>query len=191
MAVVAANAARIVVNVERGLGGIGELVAKSDVVMDPAADRLGAGPAGSGVAEELPGDVGQLVDFAVTAGEKKRQRVVRQLFDRMLDGVGNPFVGSAAVFDEGLEREVNVAGGREDSRTAVAVEIGEVGERNVRLDDDLFFGAQVGLTRGMDVEHQDHRRGGRDFESNVKTDFDDHRRMRRGGGSGRYFPSAK
>src|SRR5947207_2559468 len=92
----------------------------------------------------------------------------------MLDGVGVPFVGLAAVFDEGLEREVNVAGGREDSRAAVAVEIGEIGERNVRLDDDLFFRAQIRLPRGMNVEHQDHRRRGRDFESNVETDFDDH-----------------
>ncbi len=58
MTEIAADAARIVVNVERGFGGIGEVVAKGDVVVHPIADGLDARPAGRGGAEELPGDVG-------------------------------------------------------------------------------------------------------------------------------------
>src|SRR2546423_5266067 len=77
MTEVAADAARIVVNVEGRFRVVGELVTKSDVVMNPFADRLGARPAGGGLAEKLPGNVGKLVDFAVATGEEERQRVVR------------------------------------------------------------------------------------------------------------------
>src|SRR6266404_8655351 len=98
----------------------------------------------------------------------------------MLDGARILFVGLAAVFYEGLQREANVAGRRQDSGAAITVEIGEIGERNVRLDLDLFFATQIGLTRRMDVQHQDNRRGRRELELNVETDFDDHAKRGRG-----------
>ncbi len=118
----------------------------------------------------------------------------------MLGGIELAFVGLAAVLDDGIEGEAEVAGRREDARATVAVEVGEIGERDVRLDDDFFLGAQIGLARGMDVEHQDHRGGTRQFELNVEADLDEHAAARvaqaaRNGGETacvgrllRYFP---
>src|ERR1700674_439837 len=104
MAEIAADAAWIIVNIERRFGGVGEVVTKSDVVVHPIADGLDARPAGSGRAEKLPGNIGKLVDFAVAAREKKGKRVARQLLNRMLDGVGTLCVGVAAVFGQSFER---------------------------------------------------------------------------------------
>src|ERR1700731_1415248 len=189
MAEIAADAARIIVNVERGFGGIGEMVTKRDVVVDPIADRLDAGPARGGRTEELPGDVGKFVDFAVSAREKEGKRFAREIFKRMLDGVETLWGGFPAVFDQRFEREAHVASRRENTRATVAIQIREIGERDVRFDDKFFFRAQVALPRGMNVQHQDHRRGTGKLELDIEADLDDHKRMPRPGdcGRGRYF----
>ena len=153
---------------------IGELIAKGDVLVHPLADRFRARPSRRGIAKELPGDVGKLVDFAVATGQEERQRVVRQICNRLLSRAGILFVGLAAVFDEGLERETNFAAGRQNPRATIAVEIGEIGEGDVGFGDDFFGRAKIGLARRMDVEHQDHRRRRRNLELDVETDFDDH-----------------
>ena len=92
----------------------------------------------------------------------------------MLGRVRALLVGLAAVLDQGLEREPKIPGRRENASATIAVEVGEIGQRDIGFDDDFFFGPQIGLSRWMDIEHQNHRRGAVKFELDVETDFDDH-----------------
>jgi hypothetical protein len=70
---VAADALLVVKNVVGGFGGVGESISEGDVIVHPVDDGLHSGPAEGGVAEMFPSESGQLVDFAVSAGEEQRQ----------------------------------------------------------------------------------------------------------------------
>src|SRR5207237_8020494 len=100
---IAADTAGIVGNVEGGLRRIGEVVPKRDVIMHPGADGLDAWPTGRRRAKKLPGDVGEFVDFAITAGQKERERVAREVLDLVLRSVGTLLVGPAAILDHRLK----------------------------------------------------------------------------------------
>src|SRR4051794_10631281 len=99
MAEVATDTAAVIVNVERGLRRIGEMIAERDVLMDPITDCLRPRPAGLSRAEELPRYIGELVDFAVAAGQQERQDVVGQILNARLQRIRRLKVGMAAVFD--------------------------------------------------------------------------------------------
>jgi len=88
MAKVAANPATVVIAIEGGFRRIGMLIVEGDVIVHPIADGLGPGPARLDRTKQLPGDVGKLVHFAVTAGKQKRQHFVGQFFNGMLDRPG-------------------------------------------------------------------------------------------------------
>ena len=68
MAEITADAASVIVAIESGLLVVREMITKSDVLMHPIANRLGACPTGRRRAEEFPRDVGKLVDLAIAAG---------------------------------------------------------------------------------------------------------------------------
>src|SRR2546421_5090856 len=99
----------------------------------------------------------------------------------MLDRAGVLLVGPDAVFDKSFERKPDGTGWREQAGATVAVEIGEIGQRQTGFDHDLLGRAQVVLARRVDVEHQDHWRRRQKFEPNVETDFNDHGRPAGGG----------
>jgi hypothetical protein len=73
-----------------------------------------------------PGDVGELVGFAIAAAEQKHQRFVRQLFERTLARVQFDRIGQAAVLDDGVRRNREVAGWHHEPPHGIAecVEIG-------------------------------------------------------------------
>ena len=76
-----------------------------------------------------PSDVGELVGFAIAAAEQKRQSFVRQLFDRTLARVQFDRIGQAAVLDDGVGRNREVAGRRDEPPHGIAecIEIGIAG----------------------------------------------------------------
>ena len=109
----------------------------------------------------------------------------------MLGGVRTLHVGLAAVLDHGLEREPEISCRRENARAAIAVEIGKIGEGNLRFDADLLLGSKILLPGGMDVQHQNHRGGTREFEFDIEADFDEHKVARGGCGPRKILPSGK
>ena len=64
---------------------------------------------GCGGAEELPGEVEHAVALAEAAGEQEDQRLVGQLLDRVLAGVGDHRVGQAAVADHRVGGDADTA----------------------------------------------------------------------------------
>src|SRR5712672_2860861 len=73
---IATDAGALLIDVVRGLHVIRMLVAEGDVVVHVAADRGDPRPARRGIAEQRPGDVGQLVGFAIAARHQIEQQVV-------------------------------------------------------------------------------------------------------------------
>ncbi len=50
----------------------------------------------------IPGELAQLVGFDVTAADEIEQRLIGQIGDRDLGGVGNDRVGPVADFDDAV-----------------------------------------------------------------------------------------
>ena len=103
MGEIAADAAGIVVNVEGGFERISEVITKGDVIVDPIANGLNPWPPKRGRTKKLPGDIGELVDFAITARQKERKRIARQILDLVLRRIRMLFIGLALVLDQCIE----------------------------------------------------------------------------------------
>src|ERR1700730_15413652 len=103
-----------------------------------------------------PGDVDELVGFAITTAEQKHQGFVRQLFDRTLARVQFDRIGQAAVLDDGVGRNREVAGRRDEPPHGIAewIEIGCCRNRRNRRRRD--FVAQLLRPLTMRVEEADH-----------------------------------
>ena len=95
--------------------------------MDEVADRLHPRPAGLGGAEEAPGEVEHAVALAEAAGEQEDQRLVGQLLDRVLAGVGDDRVGQAAVADHRVGGDAEGAGGGGEAAAPVAEAVAVAG----------------------------------------------------------------
>src|SRR5205085_6989156 len=74
---ITANTLAIAVDFHRAFLWIGEVIAKSDVIMHPIADRLRAGPARLRRTKKFPRFVVEFVHFTVTTRKQKREHVVR------------------------------------------------------------------------------------------------------------------
>ncbi len=74
------------------------------------------------------------------------QRLIRQIFDVVLDRVDGLMIRLAAVFNERVESEAEDAGGSVQTSAAIAKHIGKMREGNVWLDENLLRRAQVLLT---------------------------------------------
>ena len=142
--------------------------------MDPGADRLDASPPFGGLAEEVPGDIGELVDLAVATGEEVRQDFAREILDPVLDRVGSLLVGLAAVLDDGVIPEGNPPLGGNQAGATVAKGVDVMLDRHLGLDMELAGALQLRIPFGPGPEDQDHRRGGRHIESDLVPDSDQH-----------------
>ena len=87
---------------------------------DEIADRLDAAPAARRRTEQLPGDVAKPVGFAITAAKQIDQRFARQEFQRDLLGVLFEAVGLAAVLDDEIARDGEIADRRDEAPDLVA-----------------------------------------------------------------------
>ena len=94
---IAADAGALLVDVMRRLHVMGVLVAEGDVVMDEIDDRLHPRPARRRVAEQRPGDIGELVGLAIAARHQIEQHLVGQLVDRHLLRGRHHDVGQAGI----------------------------------------------------------------------------------------------
>src|SRR5580704_16429402 len=102
MGEIAANAHPLLIGFIGSTGGAGILIAERQMVADEIADRLNPAPAAKCRSEQLPSDVTKLVGFAITAAERKNQRVVWQSFDRDLFGIELDRIGPTAILDDGV-----------------------------------------------------------------------------------------
>jgi hypothetical protein len=90
------------------------------MVADEIADRLNPAPAARGRPEQLPGNVGKLVGFAIAAAERINQSVVRQPFDRDLFGVERDRVWPSAILDDGVAANRQIARRRDETADTIA-----------------------------------------------------------------------
>ena len=123
MGKVSAHALSFVVGVPGGLGATRELVAKGDVVMHPVTDRLHTFPSGRRAAEQIPGDIDQLIGFAVATAQQEHQRVIGQFLNRHLPGVLGDAFGQARVFDDRVGRQAQLSGRRQNPAAPVAKQV--------------------------------------------------------------------
>ena len=120
MRVIAANAHPLLIGFIGGAGGTGILIAKAQMVADEIANCLNPAPAARSRPEQLPGDVGKLIGFAIAAAERKNQRLVRQPLDRDLFGIELDWVGPAAVLDDGVTANREIARWRDKPADTIA-----------------------------------------------------------------------
>src|ERR1700720_1224249 len=120
MSEIAANAHPLLIGFIGGAGGAGILIAERQMVADEIADCLNPVPAARSGPKQLPSDVTKLVGFAITAAERKNQRVVWQSFDRDLFGIELDRIGLAAILDDGVAANGQIAGGRDKPANMIA-----------------------------------------------------------------------
>jgi hypothetical protein len=132
-----------------------------------------------GGSEERPRGLGELVRFAVAAGEQVDQVLGGQVPHVHLRGLRSNEVLNRRTCDDGVGAQAHDAGGCGEAAAQVteAVEVGL--HRNPWLGDDLVGSEQVILARGMDAQEQQHGRGLRAFVGDVIAKPDLHRDLRR------------
>ena len=111
-------------------------VAEFEMIVDEIENRLHARPARFHVAELRPGETAELVDLAIPATPEIAQRLIRQFLHRHFAGLDIDFVHIAAVAYDRLGFEARYAGGRNQSRAAIAERICEFAQRDIRLGED-------------------------------------------------------
>ena len=173
---VAADAAAFVERLPGRLGGIGELIAEDDVVVDEVADGLDARPAEGGMFEEIPGDVGEAIGFAIAAAEEENQDLGGQVLDKGLLGPEGDGIGGSGVGDETVGGDTNFSGGCDEAAATVAEAIVIKGNGKRRDGGERVGHDDAGGAGGMDVEHQHHGRGLRtivdEFEADAESAHD-------------------
>ena len=133
------------------------LVAEGQMIADEIADSLNPPPATRARSEMAPRDIGESVGFAIAAAEQKHQSFVRQLFDGDLVGVQFCRIGQAAVLDDGVRRDREVAARRDEPPHCIAecIEIGPCWNRRTCRRRD--FVAQLLRTLAVRVEEANHQ----------------------------------
>jgi hypothetical protein len=96
------------------------MIAETQMVADEIAYRLNPAPAARGRPEQLPGNIGKLVGFTIAAAERKNQRVVWQPFDRDLFGVELDRLGPAAILDDVVAANRQIARRRDKPADTIA-----------------------------------------------------------------------
>ena len=133
------------------------LVAEGQMIADEIADSLHPAPATRARSEMAPCDIGESVGFAIAAAEQKHQSFVRQLFDGDLVGVQFYRIGQAAVLDDGVGRDREVAARRDEPPHCIAecIEICPCRNRRTRRRRD--FVAQLLRTLAVRVQEANHQ----------------------------------
>ncbi len=155
---VAAHAGALFVHIMRGFHVMRMLIAEGDVVMHERADRGDPPPTRRRVAEQRPRDIGQLVGLAVAARHQIEQHVVGQLIDRKLLRGRHDGIGQSGIPHQRAAAQCHAAGRRHQPAADVAKAVVVKSDRHVRLGDDGFGADDVGTARGMNPEHDHHRR---------------------------------
>src|SRR5579862_8059916 len=150
------------------------LVTESDMLVDEIADRLNPRPAGWKSSEQVPGGLGQMVGFAISATQKKDQRFFGQVLDRMLTGAGGDFVGLAGVSNDSGAGDSDAALGSHDPGAPVSEPVAICGNRHARIGSQKIRNDYIRCARVMDVQVQNHRSGLRTFVNQLVTDSDLH-----------------
>ena len=153
---------------------MGVLIAEGDVVVHEVDDRLHPRPARRRVAEQRPGDVGELVGLAIAARHQIEQQFVRQLVDRQLLRGRHHHVGQAGIAHQRAAAQGHAAGGRDEAAADIAKTVAIEADRHVGLGDDALGADDVGKARRMDREHDHHRRRLRRRIGNLEADLDLH-----------------
>jgi poly(hydroxyalkanoate) depolymerase family esterase len=158
MGVVAAHAAALIERLPCGLGGARVLVPEGDMIVHEVANRLDPAPTHRGATEQSPRHLGKLLGVAISAAQKKNQRLFGQVLDRMLLRRQCDDVGLAAIAHHGRAGDLDAPLGRDETRAPVAeaIPIGRQGNRRARA--DVIRHHDVGCARIVDVQHQHHRR---------------------------------
>ena len=96
------------------------MIAEIQMVADEVANRLNPAPAARCRAKQLPGNIEKLVGFAIAAAECINQCVVRQPFDSDLFGVEHDWVRLAAILDNGVAANREIARRRDEAADTIA-----------------------------------------------------------------------
>src|SRR6266404_1132577 len=96
------------------------------------------------------------------------------MLDRLLLGEGADLVGLAAILDTRHVPQPQLAGRSYEPATAVAKEVGELLDRDARLDVNLVGLAEGGSPRWVGVKYQQHRGTRRHLEHQLIAHPDQH-----------------
>ena len=110
------------------------------------------------LAEQIPGDRGQMIRLTVPAAEQVHEGVVRKRFDRVLLGVTRHGLGFAAVVDERVRRQPKAPGRCDDTAAPVTKAVAIHLHRHRRIGDQVVGSHQIRCARVVHVQRQDHRR---------------------------------
>jgi len=153
---IAADANPLVKGVERRAVSASFQVIEPEMAMDKIANRLHPGPTRWRITEGSPGKIKQFAIYlAVTAGEKERQGLQRQLTDVVLGRFRGVNVQLARVANDSLIQKTNHTSWRVNPAAAVAKSIEIFRNRKFRLDPEIFRLVEVIAPGRMNVEHID------------------------------------
>jgi hypothetical protein len=138
------------------------------------ADRHHSRPAGFGIAEQRPGEVGELIGFAVTARHQVDQHVVGQSFDRQLSGIFRDHIGQAGIAHQRMAAQRDAAGRRDQPAANIAEGVAIIVDGDIGIGDDGLGADDIAAARGMDRQHDHHRRRLRRGVGDLETDLDFH-----------------
>ncbi len=159
--------------------------------MDEVADRLHARPARRRLAEEVPRDLRQPIGLAIAAAEQEHQCFLRQIRHGHLLRLRHDRVGSAGIVDDDVRADARAALRRDDARAPVAEAVAVGGHRDRRVDGQIVAPEEVGDTREVHVQVEDHRRGLRAVVDHFKADAYSHHESPLRAGAGRRDPAAR
>ena len=172
---IAADANPLVKGIERRAVSASFEVIELEMAMDKIANRLHPSPTRWRISEGSPGKIKQFaIDLAVTAGEKERQGLQRDLTDVVLGRFRGVNVQLARVANDGLIQKTNHTSRRVNPAAAVAKSIEIFRNRKFRLDPEALRLFEVIAPGRMNVEHTDDCGRERKAKGNVVTDPDTH-----------------
>src|ERR1700746_237181 len=175
MSEVTADAPTLAMRVPSSLDWTRVLIAEFYPVVNVIADRLNQRPSFRSIAERRPGDLGKAIGLAVPAAEKVNERLGRKLLKRMLLGVGSYLVLLPAVSDHKICRDGKSARRRVDNVAGIAETVAIAVGRDGRIELKAVRRYQIGNTRRMHAQHQDHGRRLRAAVGNLVAGLNLHR----------------
>ncbi len=154
---VTAHSLPFAIRLQRGLGGTCELIAEGHVPVHVVADGLDPRPSGRQMAEQQQRIRRQHIAFAVTAGQRVHQRLVRQGTDRRLARVRKFRFGHPRVLEQAVGRHAKTAGRGHQPGTDIAEYVPVVLQRNHGVGPDEVANEQALSLVGDGGQKQHHR----------------------------------
>jgi hypothetical protein len=110
------------------------------------------------IAELGPRDLDEAIGFAITAAEQIDQRIDREVLQGMLLGARRHLIRRSTVVDQKIGGQREPALGCVDHVAGIAETVAIPVGGNERIELHVILGQQVGNTRRMDAQRQDHGR---------------------------------